>query len=40
MFAKQMNTISLPSSNASLVSHSDEIAKFILDPAKRVTTKQ
>jgi hypothetical protein len=42
MFAKQMNatTISLPSSHASLVSHPDEIAKLILDAAKRVTAKQ
>jgi len=36
MFAKQMNatTISLASSHASLVSHPQEIAQFILDAAK------
>jgi pimeloyl-ACP methyl ester carboxylesterase len=42
MFAKQMNatTILLPSSHASLVSHTDEIAKLILDAEKGVITKQ
>jgi len=37
-FAKQINatTISLPSSHASLISHSHEIAQLILDAAKRV----
>ena len=42
MFAKQMNanTISLPSSHASLISHPDEVAKLILDAATGVTTKQ
>jgi pimeloyl-ACP methyl ester carboxylesterase len=38
MFAKQMNatTISLPSSHASLVSHSNEIAQLILNATKGI----
>lgn len=41
MFAQRMNatTISIPSSHASLVSHPNEVAQFILNATKEVTQK-
>jgi pimeloyl-ACP methyl ester carboxylesterase len=41
MFAQRMNatTISLPSSHASLVSHPNEVAQFILNATKEVTQR-